>query len=65
MPWSIVNFQRVYSIKKELLVEHTQSINQRLRLQPPYREHFSQAFARFFMRVGLPHDLRSFESEGS
>jgi hypothetical protein len=26
----------------------------RLRLQPPYREHLSQSFARFFMRVGLP-----------
>ncbi len=26
----------------------------RLRLLPPYREHLSQAFARFFMRVGLP-----------
>jgi hypothetical protein len=25
-----------------------------LRLQPPYREHVSQSFARFFMRVGLP-----------
>jgi hypothetical protein len=24
-----------------------------LRLLPPYREHLSQAFARFFMRVGL------------
>ena len=26
----------------------------RFRLLPPYREHLSQAFARFFMRVGLP-----------
>jgi hypothetical protein len=25
-----------------------------LRLCPPYREHLAQAFARFFMRVGLP-----------
>lgn len=23
-------------------------------LMPPYREHLSQAFARYFMRVGLP-----------
>jgi hypothetical protein len=29
----------------------------RLRLLPPYREHLSQAFARFFMRVGLPQPL--------
>ena len=29
----------------------------RIRLLPPYREHLSQAFARFFMRVGLPQSL--------
>jgi hypothetical protein len=29
----------------------------RLRLLPPYREHLSQAFARFFMRVGLPQPV--------
>ena len=29
----------------------------RLRLLPPYREHLSQAFARYFMRVGLPVDI--------
>jgi hypothetical protein len=25
-----------------------------------YREHLSQAFARFFMRVGLPIDIQKF-----
>ena len=30
----------------------------RLRLRSPYREHLSQAFARFFMRVGLPQDVQ-------
>jgi hypothetical protein len=29
-------------------------------LLPPYREHLSQAFARFFMRVGLPVDIPPF-----
>jgi hypothetical protein len=33
----------------------------RLRLLPPYREHLSQAFARFFMRVGLPTDIPKFK----
>lgn len=28
-----------------------------LRLHPPYREHLSQAFARFFLRVGLAGDI--------
>lgn len=32
----------------------------RLRLLPPYREHVAQAFARFFMRVGLPVDIPAF-----
>ena len=29
----------------------------RLRLLAPYREYLSQAFARFFMRVGLPQPV--------
>jgi len=32
-----------------------------LRLLSPYREHLSQAFARFFMRVGLPVDIPPFD----
>ena len=32
----------------------------RVRLLPPYREHLAQAFARFFMRVGLPVDVPAF-----
>jgi len=39
----------------EELVTHT---GKRLRLCPPYREHLAQAFARFFMRVGLPQDVQ-------
>jgi hypothetical protein len=35
--------------------------NGRVRLLPPYREHLSQAFARFFMRVGLPVDIPQFK----
>lgn len=32
----------------------------RVRLLPPYREHLAQAFARFYMRVGLPVDVPPF-----
>jgi len=32
----------------------------RQRLLPPYREHLAPAFARFFMRVGLPIDVSPF-----
>ncbi len=35
--------------------EHHQN---RLRLGSPYKEHLSQAFARFFMRVGLPQNIK-------
>lgn len=51
----IVDFQDVYTLPRTFLESLLQSRGQsRLRLLPPYREHLSQAFARFFMRVGLP-----------
>jgi hypothetical protein len=53
--YRIVDFHAVYTVPRsflESLLE--QRMQPRLRLLPPYREHLSQAFARFFMRVGLP-----------
>jgi hypothetical protein len=51
----IVDFHDVYTVPRSfvetILRERTVP---RLRLRPPYREHLSQAFARYFMRVGLP-----------
>lgn len=51
----IVDFHDIFTVPRDflesLLVQRGQP---RLRLLPPYREHLSQAFARFFMRVGLP-----------
>ena len=41
-------------------IRSTSYMTQRLRLNPPYREHLSQAFARFCMRVGLPVDIPPF-----
>jgi len=35
-----------------------------LRMLSPYREHLAQGFARYFMRVGLPHDAKAFVAEG-
>ncbi len=58
--YSIVDFHRIYSVPKSYLLELAQSQEQRLRLCPPYREHLAQAFARYFMRVGLPADIREF-----
>lgn len=53
----IVDFGRAFSLPKDYLRQFSESQGQRLRLCPPYREHLSQAFARFFMRVGLPQDI--------
>jgi hypothetical protein len=64
LDWSIVSFQRLYTVQKEFLVEFASSSGPRLRLRPPYREHVAQAFARFVMSVGLPHDAKAFEIEG-
>lgn len=56
----VVAFRDVYSVHLDFLQDHIRLTPRRLRLLPPYREHLSQAFARFFMRVGLPVDIPSF-----
>ena len=56
----VVDFRRVHSLPLPFLRRRGSSANGRLRLLPPYREHLSQAFARFFMRVGLPADVPPF-----
>ena len=55
----IVDFRRVYSLPISF-VRQRAARQQRLRILPPYREQLSQAFARYFMRVGLPTDIPSF-----
>lgn len=53
----IVDFNSIQTISVEALKKYSSNINKRLRLLPPYREHLSQAFARSFMRIGLPTDI--------
>ena len=57
---AIVDFRRVYSLPMSFVQTLALERKPRLRLRPPYREHLSQAFARFFMRVGLPVDIPPF-----
>ncbi len=57
----VVDFRSVYSVPFDFLVGLAERRGERLRLLPPYREHLSQAFARFFMRVGLPVDIPPFK----
>ncbi len=56
----VVDFRSVYSVPFNFILDLAKKRGRRLRLLPPYREHLSQAFARFFMRVGLPVDIPSF-----
>ena len=58
METRVVDFHEVFTLPRTFLESWLrQSGNTRLRLRPPYREHLSQAFARFFMRVGLPQPI--------
>jgi hypothetical protein len=51
----IVDFHEVFTLPRPVLESLLAARNvPRPQLLPPYREHLSQAFARFFMRVGLP-----------
>lgn len=56
----VVDFRRVHSLPLTFVRRRALAVGERLRLLPPYREHLSQAFARFFMRVGLPVDIPPF-----
>ncbi|MBM4033230.1 MAG: hypothetical protein FJ291_15815 [Planctomycetes bacterium] len=60
MDYMLVSLRRVYSLSVPLVRRFAASIPARVRLCPPYREHLAQAFARFFMRVGLPVDIPDF-----
>lgn len=57
----VVDFRRVLSLPLAFVRELAVAQRNRARLLPPYREQLSQAFARFFMRVGLPNDIPSFK----
>lgn len=66
-PHRVVDFQEIHRIRRGFLEELLESRGEpRFRLLPPYREHLSQSFARYFMRVGLPEDVdRIWQQEGN
>ena len=54
----VVDFHEIFTLPRTFLEGFLGRLSApRIRLLPPYREHLSQAFARFFMRVGLPQSL--------
>jgi hypothetical protein len=56
----LIDLGNVFSLPFTLISQVAKERGDRIRLNSPYREHMSQAFARFFMRVGLPVDIRPF-----
>jgi hypothetical protein len=60
---SIVSFREIWSLPLNFVRSMARQIGLRPRIRSPYREHFAQAFARNFMRVGLPVDISPFKSE--
>jgi hypothetical protein len=57
----VVDFGHIVSLPITYLHDHAESLEHRWRLTSPFLEHFSQAFARFFMRVGLPTAIEPFK----
>jgi hypothetical protein len=53
----VVDFRKIYTLPLDFALRFAQNLGDRVRLQSPYKEHLSQAFARYFMRVGLPTTL--------
>lgn len=54
--YRVVDLRRIFTIPLGI-VRRFADKKERVRLLPPYREHLAQAFARIFMRVGLPIDI--------
>ena len=55
--YQVIDLRTVFSLGYSVVRAIAESTRERIRLLPPYREHLGQAFARQFMRVGLPRDL--------
>jgi len=55
----VVDFHDIATVPLKYLETIVAKRGPRLRLRPPYREHLSQSFARYFMRVGLPSSVDS------
>ena len=61
----MVDFRELHVVDRARIDEFVNQPGRRrrLRLLSPYKEHFAQAFARFYRRVGLPHAARAFDND--
>jgi len=60
--WSLIDFHHLFTLPKKYLESYAGSLDSRLRIVSPYKEHIAQSFARYVMRVGLPSPLSDFET---
>lgn len=58
-PFRIVSFRNLFVLPKAYVLDQ-RAPQHCARLLSPYREYFSQAYARFMMRVGLPRPIDGF-----
>jgi hypothetical protein len=56
----LVDLGAAFSLDFGMVAATASGIFPRPRLCSPYREHLAQAFARYYMRVGLPSDIPPF-----
>ena len=63
LEYKIVDFRQIFGVPIEQITGYVRNADFRLRLLSPYKEHLAQAFARFFMRVGLPVDIPIFKKK--
>jgi hypothetical protein len=62
LDFMLVDLRRIFTLSVDAVREFAAADGKkRVRLLPPYREHLAQAFARFFMRIGLPVDIAPFK----
>lgn len=57
--YQIINLKYVITMKFSLLKQQVETKKNRVSIMPPYREYMGQAFARQFMRIGLPNTIPS------
>jgi hypothetical protein len=60
---AVVSFREVHSLPIDFLRAFADQAGPRMRVRSPYREHLAQAYARYYMRVGLPVDIAGFQTE--
>ena len=61
LPFQVVDFQPTYTLPRAFLQKWVANrAANRYRLLSPYREYVSQAYGRYFSRIGLYEDIPPF-----